>query len=157
MCPLASCLCTSAPGLASVTYLKAAGLGNEVSFIDEQELDFTANTAQGFDWTLDTGGPAPFGDTDLAVPGYGVNFVGEDGSDTQERATWSSFIDTAADGVIVWNPRANTALGAQTGTLANSQISWLKVARDAGGGGLVEIASATNLSSLVVRVYARGR
>ena len=147
----------SSEATASVTYLKAAGLGNEVSFIDEQELDFTANTAQGFDWTLDTGGPAPFGDNALAVPGYGVNFIGEDGSDTQERASWSSFADAAADGTIIWNPRANTALGAQTGTLANSQISWLKVQREAGGGGLIEVPSTTNLSSVVVRVYARGR
>ena len=146
----------SSEATCTVTYLKASGLGGDVSFIDEQELDMTSNTAQGFSWILDTGGPAPFGDTDLAVPGYGVNFVGEDGSDTQERATWSGFMDTAADGIIVWNPRANTTLGAQTGTLENSQISWLKVARDAGMG-IAEISADQDLSDISIDIFARGR
>ena len=140
------------------TYLKAVGLGGDVAFIDDIELDFRNNTAQGFSWILDVNATAgaPFGDNALGVPGYGVNFIGEDGSNVQERAQWSSYLDTAADGTIIWNPRANTALGAQTGTLDNSQLSWLKVQSDTGSG-LSEIATPQDLSGITLTVYATGR
>ena len=137
----------------SVTYLKAAGLGNEVKFLDHTERTLGG---EAFEWLTDTFADAPFGDNSLAVPGLGTRWHGEEAGDTVHIGTWTGFLDTDGAAIATANMRTRVFTTDDGTAVTKSTMPWLKV-QEIGGGGLIEIASATALASVVVRVYARGR
>jgi hypothetical protein len=138
----------------TVTYLKAAGLGNEVAQLGDTERAFTS---EGLNWLTGSFSGAPFGDNAIAVPGLGTRGHGEEADDTTALWTWTSFEDTDANIIATANYRTNVQVTDNTVAVTKSTMPFIKIQPDAGGGGLVEVNSSTDLSSVTVTVTAEGR
>ncbi len=137
----------------AVTYLKSAGLGGNVQFLDDSDR---AMASEAINWLTSAVADAPFGDEALAVPGLGVNWIGEESDDTQSRGLWTSFADTDGNLVATANYRTRVFTTDNSTAATSFNISWLKVQPDAGYG-VSEISTPQDLSGISIDVYARGR
>lgn len=144
----------SSEATCSVTYLKHSGLGKEAALLQETERTLGS---EAFSWLSDSFADAPFGDDALAVPALGTRWNGEESGDTTHIGTWTGYTDTDGPAIATANMRTRVFTTDDSTAVTKSTMQWLKVQTGIGGGGLVEINSGADLSSVTIKVYARGR
>ncbi len=157
----------------AVRYLNFSALEPGMTFVDDTDVACTAGDA---DFALGALGQVGVANVDkLVIPGLGNMAVGEETGDGNENAVWGDSGSVEANNVGAWLPKLNTWNTSNTSAFVTFAVSQIEIDFNqlldptpagtvstptfTGGGSsaLTEVANATDLSNVVVDIYARGR
>ncbi len=165
--------------IIAVRYLNFSALTPGITFVDDTDVSFTSEDINFASAGLGQGGTATR--DKLIVPGFGNVLVGEDsGGTNNQNAVWGDSGTTEADGFSRWASKINLWASNNTQAFVTAATPQLEIDftqltppqpvpslvtgtigaltfTGTGSSPLTEVANATNLSAVVVDIFARGR